>query len=237
MSRFKIFIYISVVFIIIAFGQYQKSQLKTKVEPTQTPLKEEVTSLPTITTTAPEAEEIVDAPPPQDEPKEEVQEVTEQAETNRPVEMNIPQREIVNTPPPVIANNFATKPEVIAQPSNNVIETYTPPVPKVVKLPEIELFMPEKSNLTKEEKIAEIRNLVTIFNAHLVELYKDKKISYIPGDHKVEVLLGDSIEYYEDPVAFEKKSTNSFIQTTMQFIDDVQRLRKQAHQRYLNKNR
>lgn len=233
MSRSKVFIYISIVVIIIAFGEYQKSQIEIKVSPIPPSASVEVKPFNTKMPSKPETQKLPESSGQQTEDQKE----PEQADVVQPVEVKT-RPVAVETKSTSVNNNFTKETNKIAQisPSDAVVDTYVPPIQEE-KPPEIELYLPEKANLTKEEKIAEIRNLVTIFNAQLIKLYKDKEISYIPGDHKIEVLLGDSVEYYEDPIAFEKKSTSSFIKTTMTFIEDVQRLRKEAHQRYLKKNK
>lgn len=216
---------------IIAFGEYQKSQNEMKVKPIPALVAKKVIPVNTKISHKPKAQKLPKPPTQQVEVQKEI----EQVDVVQPVEVKTDSitLEVSNTP--VITKNVPKDSSKITQPSSDTI--YNPYVMPIIedKLPEIELYLPEKENLTKEEKIAEIRNLVTIFNAQLTKLYKDKEISYISGDHKIEILLEDSIEYYEDPVAFEKKSTSSFIRTTMTFIDDVQRLRKEAHQRYLKK--
>ena len=208
MNRSKIFIYISVIFIIIAFGQYQKLQLKTKIEPVA-PLKVEVTPVAaTATNTAPEAQEKVDAPPSQ----EEVQEVVEQTETIQPVKEKTAQKDLVNTPPPVIVNHVSTNSETIAQPINNVVvETYTPSKPKVVELPELELFMPEKSNLTKEEKIIEIRALSEYYKKHK-EVIKEYKEEIKKHKEKIRKLIREYKEKIKELIKEHKELSEYHIE-------------------------
>ncbi len=214
---------------IIAFGQYQKSQVKVLV--TDVPAKpiKEIAQPQVRTTIAPKA---IDLPTP--EPQ-----VVEQSNNNMPVI----DKAVETKPTPTVvvqnspSNNVPAKTQVYSQ--KMIVTNEVLPFPRVTKeLPNLELFLPERSNLTKEEKIAEIRSLTSIFREHLTKIYQDKQIDYISKDHdRVSIMTDDCIEFYEDPIAFEQKSTPSFIKSTMEFLEDVQKLRREAHQRYLSKHK
>ena len=234
MSRSNILIYIAIVAAIIAFGQYQKEKFIKKVSPIIPPPNEFVAPIATKLN-KPQKNQVS---PSKTSPIQEVEK--KQTETITPVKLKNEVVEIAPTNLPVptatIPNdtykkNYETNQKIVSTDlDSSSVKVETPPPP------ELEIYLPEKTNLTKEEKITEIKILASIFNAQLVHHYKDIDISYIQGDFKVGVLLGDSIEYYEDPAAFEKKSSSSFIKSTMEFIELVQQMRREAHQRYLKNN-
>ena len=234
MSRPNILIYIAIVAAIIAFGQYQKTKFIKKVSPAIPAVSVEAAPVITKLNKPPKIQESPKTSPVQElepKPNETTASIIIKNEEIKVAPTNLP--ESTNTISKVSHKSIETNVENIV--SNNVDSTstqITTPRP-----PDLALYLPEKTNLTKEEKIEEIKKLASIFNDQLVYHYKDIKISYIQGDFKVGVLLGDSIEYYEDPAAFQERSTSSFVKSTMEFIEIVQRLRREAHQRYLNNNK
>jgi len=103
---------------------------------------------------------------------------------------------------------------------------------------ELTIYFPERSDLTKDQKIDELKTLVSIFRLHLDLKYKQVQIDYIENaPDRVDVLLYDGIEYYSDPISFEKNNNLTFIKTTMEFVETVHRLKKEAHQRYLSRSK
>lgn len=235
MNSAKTIVYILLIVIIIAAGQYYKTQFESKPVPvTPAPVVEEVKLLPV------KKQQVADGEAVDHAPNEKAQLVPQENPALPTGSFSADQAPVENSPVAPSSSkapqaSSATAPEASSRVLTSDINKS--PVPVAPKLADIDVYLPEKAGQTKEEKIAEIKSLGSIFRAHLEEMYKNKVIDYIPPENdKINVLLGDAVEYYSDPVEFEKKSTPSFVKSTMEFIDNLQRLRRESHQRYVSKH-